>query len=246
MRYNRAFTLVELLVVIVIIAILAALLLPALNRAKASAQRTVCMSNLKQINLAVRLYTDEENDKAPRHEEKTFSGVGYKKLVKNYVGLAGESSSRDKLFACPADKFHWDVTNGFVVVVPEPLHKKSSVDFSSYGFNGGNMNTNWSRYGLDVSELGIAGRKVSSIKSPARTVLVFEFPASDPFSWHKPKRPLIDVNAQFKDAMNMLSFVDGHVDYLKIYWNRIVSNNVSFSACHFNPPTEYNYQWSGN
>src|ERR1700729_1391503 len=105
MASRRAFTLIELLVVIAIIGILAALLLSVLSRAKAKAQRTTCLNNLRQIALGVRMYSDDSNDSSPSLGSAGLTTtnmvqlyVGYKALMKNYVGLNGASSPQDKLF----------------------------------------------------------------------------------------------------------------------------------------------------
>ncbi|MEP6664160.1 MAG: prepilin-type N-terminal cleavage/methylation domain-containing protein [Verrucomicrobiota bacterium] len=69
---RTGFTLIELLVVIAIIAILAALLLPALSNAKKKAQKTSCVSNLKQIGLAFQIWADDNNDWLPPGQDSPF------------------------------------------------------------------------------------------------------------------------------------------------------------------------------
>lgn len=246
------FTVVELLVALATLGILAGLLFPALNRAKSSARRTACLSNLKQINLGVRLYSDDSNDQTPHSKGNStniaLSVTGFKRLMHQYVASQTASALGSKLFACPADTFHYRTLNGRMMGIAEPLHDQAFVDFSSYGFNGGNLNTNYfSGLGIDVQHMGISGRTFGSIAHPSRTVLVAELSAFDPFSWHQPKLPLSSENSRFKDSMNMVSFVDGHVRYLKMYWtDTSTTNRAQLGASFYNPPPNYDYQWSGD
>ena len=79
MAAKKAFTLIELLVVIAIIAILAAILFPVFATAKAAAKRAVCLSNLKQIGVAMDMYMQDADDRMPdRRDLKTSLPGGYR------------------------------------------------------------------------------------------------------------------------------------------------------------------------
>lgn len=244
---TEGFTLVELLVVMAIIAILAALLLPALSRAKAKAQRTACMNNLRQINLGIRMYADDSQEATPSPGVPTSPTdalnlySGYKALMKSYVRV-----NDDRLFACPADRFY---PNWVFATNPAPpwqyvrrsLHEEPFLDFSSYVFNGGNNVTQTNPSGtLIIPRPGLTGVRLSAVKHPSRTALISEGSAPCPWSWHEPSREL-----KFNDAKNVVSFVDGHVSYVRIHWDSKFNGGNS-EAYMYDPPADYDYQWSPN
>jgi prepilin-type N-terminal cleavage/methylation domain-containing protein/prepilin-type processing-associated H-X9-DG protein len=98
-----AFTLVELLVVIAIIALLAGLLLPVLGRAKAQGKGTACLSNLRQIGVALQLYVDENENKMPVLYDAPLPPTGGPRTNTLDVVLTNHLGSVEVL-RCPADR----------------------------------------------------------------------------------------------------------------------------------------------
>jgi len=168
---EAAFTLVELLVVIAIIALLMAVLLPALSQARARARRTVCLSNLRQLGLAIHTYADDNNGAVPRGPNQPlpyFSDQEWSEWATNQVWIGayrtynglGAILSRDvrepRVLFCPADD-----TSDPVEELAKLERQPEEDAFCSYLYRQRDQTTRDDLSNLGENELGFPARALA-------------------------------------------------------------------------------------
>lgn len=217
---KSGFTLIELLVVIAIIALLLAVLLPALTKAKELGKRVVCGANLRQISLAWRTYLDDNDGKFYQGtndvnityggwEGIEYSFLNISRVLNPFLGLPEivESEEGAKVFKCPADM------GGFMnKPLPYFSYKGTSYIMNSLLVGQGRIGTQPSPELRTAINDRLKNLKIDRVDSHSQLVLMGDY------GWLNQSQPTVPRMGDWhgREYYHNMAFLDGHVDFLRI------------------------------